>query len=71
MIKLWQIMDERYKETVNDSLPSFLTPEQKMAYARLSTLQINWKGKPIKDREEANENSRPSHRPPAHPVRRH
>jgi hypothetical protein len=50
-----QFLEQRYQKTVNDSSPAILTPEQKAAYTRLSALQINWKGKPITDRDEINE----------------
>ncbi len=47
-------MEQRYRVTATDTLPQTLTPEQRAAYARLSRLQIDWEGKPITDRDEAN-----------------
>jgi len=49
-----QFMEQRYRVTATDTLPPILTPEQRAAYARLSCLQIDWEGKPITDRDEAN-----------------
>ena len=49
-----QFMEQRYGVTAADTLPQALTPEQRAAYARLSRLQIDWGGKPITDRDEAN-----------------
>lgn len=49
-----QFMEQRYGVTAADTLPQTLTPEQRAAYARLSRLQIDWGGKPITDRDEAN-----------------
>ncbi len=49
-----QFLEERYGKTANGLLPSQLTPEQRAAYARLSRIQIDWEGKPITDRDEAN-----------------
>ncbi len=49
-----QFMEQRYRVTATDTLPQNLTPEQRAAYARLSRLQIDWGGKPITDRDEAN-----------------
>lgn len=49
-----QFMEQRYFVTATDTLPQTLTPEQRVAYARLSRLQIDWEGKPITDRDEAN-----------------
>ena len=49
-----QFMEQRYRVTAADTLPQTLTPEQRAAYARLSRLQIDWGGKPMTDRDEAN-----------------
>lgn len=49
-----QFMEQRYGVTAADTLPQTLTPEQRAAYARLSRLQIDWGGKPMTDRDEAN-----------------
>lgn len=49
-----QFIEQRYRVTATDTLPQTLTPEQRAAYARLSRLQIDWGGKPITDRDEAN-----------------
>lgn len=49
-----QFLQERYGKIASDSLPSVLTPEQRAAYVRLSSLQIDWEEKPIIDRDEAN-----------------
>ena len=49
-----QFMEQRYSVTATDALPPILTPEQRAAYTRLSRLQIDWEGKPITDRDEAN-----------------
>jgi hypothetical protein len=49
-----QFMEQRYRVTATDTLPQNLTHEQRAAYARLSRLQIDWEGKPITDRDEAN-----------------
>ena len=49
-----QFMEQRYRVTATDTLPQNLTPEQRADYARLSRLQIDWGGKPITDRDEAN-----------------
>lgn len=49
-----QLLERRYGVTVAEPLPPDLTPEQVAAYARLSSIQIDWDGKPITDRDEAN-----------------
>lgn len=49
-----QFMEQRYGVIATDTLPAILTHEQTAAYARLSRLQIDWEGKPITDRDEAN-----------------
>lgn len=49
-----QFIEQRYHVTATDTLPQTLTPEQRAAYARLLRLQIDWEGKPMTDRDEAN-----------------
>jgi hypothetical protein len=51
-----RFVEEVEKRYVSDIVtpPSDLTPEQLAAYKRLSSIRIDWEGKPITDRDEAN-----------------
>lgn len=53
-----EFLEHRYaanqeKSPIDERLLA-LTPEQREAYAYLSKIRIDWGGKPITDREEAN-----------------
>lgn len=49
-----QNLEKCYAVAMSEPLPPGLTPEQIAAYSRLSSIHIDWEGKPITDREEAN-----------------
>jgi hypothetical protein len=49
-----QFIEQHYHVMATDTLPQTLTSERIEAYARLLHLQIDWGGKPMTDRDEAN-----------------
>ncbi len=49
-----QALEKRYGVKMSEPVPTDLSAAQLAAYNRLSNVHVNWQGKPIADRDEAN-----------------
>ncbi len=54
VLEFIQSVEKRYGVTEKEPTLKDLTTKQTAAYARLSSINIHWAGKPITDRDEAN-----------------